>query len=147
MPPAADDEFVYIGDTGNNGGTRQNLMIYKVRKDDVMNKAEVIPEIISFRYAGQTKFNDSNRHNFDCEAFISKGDSLYLFSKNRGDFRTDVYALSKVPGDYVITASESFDTDGLVTGADYRGQDESGELVLVGYNIHGKAYYPFIYHF
>ena len=143
----SDDDFIYIGDTGNNGGTRQDLMIYKISKADILTKTEVSPGIISFRYEGQTKFNDSNRHNFDCEAMISKGDSLFLFSKNRGDFRTDVYGLPKAPGNYVTSIMGSFDSDGLVTGADYRPQGQDGELVLVGYTIHGKAFYPFILHF
>lgn len=142
-----DDDYIYIGDFGNNGGTRQNLMIYKIKKSEIHNQTEVTPEIIKFRYNGQTKFSDSNRHNFDCEAMITKGDSLYLFSKNRGDFRTDVYGLPKAPGEYVTSKMGSFDSEGLVTGADFREHDGNGELVLVGYSIHGKAVYPFILYF
>ena len=78
---------------------------------------------------------------------VSKGDSLFLFSKNRGDFRTDIYGLPKMPGEYVTSIQGSFDSEGLVTGADYRKRDSKGELVLVGYSIHGKAFYPFILHF
>lgn len=144
---ARDEDHIYIGDFGNNGGTRQNLMIYKIKKSDLKNNDQVTPEIIKFRYEGQTKFSDSNRHNFDCEAMIVKGDSLFLFSKNRGDFRTDVYGLPKVPGEYVTKKMGSFDSEGLVTGADYREHDGSGELVLVGYSLHGKALYPFILYF
>jgi len=143
----SDDDFIYIGDFGNNGGTRRNLMIYKIKKVDLLSKDEVSPEIISFRYEGQTKFNDSNRHNFDCEAMTSKGDSIFLFSKNRGDFRTDVYGLPKSPGDYVTRIMGSFDSEGLVTGADFRQHGLNDELVLVGYSVHGKALYPFILHF
>ncbi len=143
----SDDQFIYIGDFGNNGGTRQNLMIYKISKSELLSRNEVKPEITTFRYEKQTKFTDSNRHNFDCEAMISKGDSLFLFSKNRGDFRTDLYGIPKVPGNYVTTATGSFDSEGLVTGADYRNRDGNRELVLVGYSIDGKAFYPFILHF
>jgi len=144
---AADDNYIYVGDTGNNGGTRKNLMIYRILKKDVQSKDEVTAEIIKFSYAGQTKFKDSNRHNFDCEAMIVKGDSLFLFSKNRGDFRTDVYGMPKVPGDYTVSPMGSYDSDGLITGADFRINGLNGELVLVGYEIHGKAVYPFILHF
>ena len=143
----ADNEYVYIGDFGNNGGTRRNLMIYKIPKQEILAKDEVEPQVISFRYEGQTKFNDSNRHNFDCEAMISTGDSLFLFSKNRGDFRTDVYGMPNKPGEYVVSIQGSFDCEGLVTGADYRQSVSGAELVLVGYSIHGKAMYPFILYF
>jgi hypothetical protein len=144
---AADSTHIYIGDFGNNSGTRQNLMIYKIRKSALMAETNVTPEIIKFRYANQTKFNHSNRHNFDCEAMICKGDSLYLFSKNRGDFRTDLYSLSKMPGEYVTKPLASFDSEGLITGADYQETGSKGQLVLVGYSIHGKAFYPVIFHF
>lgn len=144
---ASDDKSIYVGDFGNNGGTRQNLMVYKISKDDLLQKEEVDAEIISFRYDGQTKFNDSNRHNFDCEAMICKGDSLFLFSKNRGDFRTDVYGFPKAVGEHVATKMGSFDSEGLVTGADFISKGNGGELALVGYSIHGKAFYPFILYF
>ncbi|MBK9981363.1 MAG: hypothetical protein IPP15_02885 [Saprospiraceae bacterium] len=142
-----DEDYIYIGDTGNNGGTRQNLMIYKVRKSDMMRQDEVVPEKIKFRYEGQTKFNDSNRHNFDCEAIVSVGDSLFLFTKNRGDLMTDVYGIPKIPGSYLARKLKSFDAQGLITGADYRSDHSKSELVLIGYNEKGHQYHPFLIHF
>ncbi len=144
---AADEEYLYIGDFGNNGGTRRNLMIYRVRKEDVMTKDKVVPEKIMFRYEGQTKFNDSNRHNFDCEAMVCVGDSIFLFSKNRGNFKTDLYGFSKIPGNYEARQLGSFDALGLITGADYRTDHSGGELILVGYNEKWKSYKPFLIHF
>ncbi|MEP6794153.1 MAG: hypothetical protein ABJB16_07495 [Saprospiraceae bacterium] len=142
-----DEDYIYIGDTGNNGGTRQNLMIYKLRKADVINLDEVVPEKIMFRYEGQTKFNDSNRHNFDCEAIVSVGDSLFLFTKNRGDLRTDVYGIPKIPGSYLARKLSSFNAQGLISGADYRYDHSAAELILIGYDIKGHTYNPFLIHF
>ncbi len=142
-----DEDYVYIGDTGNNGGTRHNLMIYKLRKSEVLNLDEVVPEKIMFRYEGQTNFNDSNRHNFDCEAIVSAGDSLFLFTKNRGDLRTDVYGIPKTPGSYVARKLKSFDAKGLITGADYKSDHSKSELVLIGYNVKGHTHHPFLIHF
>src|SRR5687767_14003876 len=51
-----DDDYIYIGDFGNNGGTRRNLMIYKIKKSEIHDHDEVTPEIIKFSYKGQTKF-------------------------------------------------------------------------------------------
>jgi hypothetical protein len=144
---ASDDDYVYIGDTGNNGGKRTDLRIFRIRKKDILDLDTVIAEKITFSYKDQTKFTDSNLHNFDCEAMISKGDSLFLFTKNRGDFRTNVYGMPKTPGDYVLEKTVSYDTRGLVTGADYRETLDGGELVLVGYSVHGKALYPFVVYF
>ena len=139
----SDSTFIYIGDTGNNGGTRRNLQIYKVRKTDVLEKNEAMPERITFSYEGQTKFNDSNIHNFDCEAMICVGDSLYLFSKNRGNLKTDLYSLPNTPGDYVAKHLSKFDADGLVTGAAIRNSVDGIQLALIGYSADNK-YNPFL---
>ncbi|MDQ3016731.1 MAG: hypothetical protein M3R25_08470 [Bacteroidota bacterium] len=144
---ATDENHVYIGDTGNNGGKRQNLMIYKVRKTDLETKDSITAEIIKFSYQAQTKFTDSNRHNWDCEAFVCVGDSLFLFTKNRGDLKTGVCGFPKVPGTYVATIYDTYDSHGLVTGADYRKTGSGDELVLVGYDVTGNGYHPFVIHF
>ncbi len=143
----SDDQYIYIGDTGNNGGTRQNLAIYKAKIDDVLGAGTVNAEKINFRYEGQTKFNDSNRHNFDCEAFVVVGDSIYLFSKNRGDLGTDVYVLPNSPGSYAARKLDSFNAKGLITGADYRINHGKPELALIGYSISNHVYSPFLIHF
>lgn len=142
-----DNQFVYIGDTGNNGGTRRNLVIYKISKNELLTKTHVTAQKIMFSYQGQTKFNDSNRHNFDCEALISVRDSLFLFTKNRGDHKTDVYGIPKIPGTYIVRKFASFDAKGLITGADYKDDRAGQELVLIGYNISGHVYHPFLIHF
>ncbi|MEO6130603.1 MAG: hypothetical protein ABIQ02_02055 [Saprospiraceae bacterium] len=142
-----DGEYVYIGDTGNNGGTRQNLTIYKIKKDDVIKKDHVTAEKIVYKYQDQTSFHDSNRHNFDCEALVAVGDSLYLFSKDRGDLRTNIYSVPKMPGAYQAGKLSSFDSKGLVTGADYRSGTAGPELILIGYELKNHSYHPFLVHF
>lgn len=145
---AYDDQYVYIGDTGNNGGTRRNLMVYKIKKSELRTATTVTPEVIKFSYKDQTKFNDSNKHNFDCEAFVCAGDSLYLFSKNRGDFHTNIYGFPKVAGEYVVEPLGTYNAGGLVTGADFRKKGNKSELVLVGYSVRPKKlFYPFVIHF
>lgn len=142
-----DEDYIYIGDTGNNGGTRHNLMIYKLKEADVMNLDEVVPEKIMFRYEDQTKFTDSNRHNFDCEAFVSVGDSLFLFTKNRGDLLTNVYGIPKIPGSYLARKLKSYEAKGLITGADYRSDLSGAELILIGYQVKNHTHNPFLIHF
>ncbi len=143
---ATDQDHVYIGDTGNNAGTRKNLMVYKVKKQDLLTKTEVTPEIIRYSYKDQV-FPTGKKHNWDCEAFVCIGDSLYLFTKNRGDFRTNVCAVPNTPGKYVAKVLDSFDSQGLVTGADYMLKGNKGELVLIGYTGKDKGHLPFVIHF
>lgn len=143
----SDEDFLYISDTGNNSGKRTSLRIFKVRRSELLLQDTVTAELIQFAYEDQDQYGQTKFHNFDCEAIISKGDSLYLFTKNRGDFRTNVYVLPKLPGTHIASMTGSFDTKGLVTGADFREGKSGNELALVGYSIHGKAYYPFVIYF
>ena len=132
---AADSDYIYIGDFGNNSGTRTDLRVLKISKSQFINNTDstvsVTAEVIEFSYSEQTSFISSSTHNFDCESLISKEDNLYLFTKNRGDNKTRAYKLSKEPGQYSLTTLTSYDVNGLVTGGDYNAQ--TNELVLIGY--------------
>ena len=131
----ADHDYIYIGDFGNNNGTRTDLKILKISKAQFINNPSsaisVKAESIQFSYSEQTKFISTSTHNFDCESIISKGDSLYIFTKDRGDNNTNVYKLPKSPGQYSISKIASYVVNGLITGSDYNVQ--TNELVLIGY--------------
>lgn len=144
---AMDDTYIYIGDTGNNAGNRKDLCIYRVSLDDVKKKSEVTAEKISYIYPEQKSFKGSKKHNFDCEAMVVVGDSLFLFTKNRGDQRTEVYGILKTATEHVAKLRGSFDAQGLITGADYRNKYGANELVLVGYKTAKNNYSPFLIHF
>lgn len=135
----ADENYIYLGDCGNNDGIRTNLKILKISKSQLTSQtgqtASVTAEAIEFSYSDQTSFLSSSTHNFDCETVISKGDSLYLFTKNRGDNNTKVYKLSKTPGKYSLTTLTSYAVNGLVTGGDYNAT--TNEIVLIGYSASG----------
>ena len=73
----------------------------------------------------------NNNTNFDCESIISVGDSLYIFTKDRGDLKTRVYKLPKTPGTYTLSPYLNFNCNGKITGADYN--PISKEVVLIGY--------------
>ncbi|MBC7424919.1 MAG: T9SS type A sorting domain-containing protein [Bacteroidia bacterium] len=141
----ADSNYIYIGDHGNNNGTRTNLKILKIPKSAISNSqtVHVNAEAISFSYSDQTSFVSSSNHNFDCEALISIKDSLYIFTKDHGDLKTKVYKVSKNPGQYTLTAYTAFNVNGLITSADY--QPDTKELILIGYK-NGHTY-PFLWYF
>jgi len=139
-----DDDFIYVGDFGNNDGNRSDLKIFKVAKSGITSKKKVAvnAEIIGLTFSDQLIFEENNRnHNFDCESLISFGDSLIIFTKNWADGKTRMYKLPKIPGQFKIDPLDTFDADGLVTGADYN--KDSKKLVLIGY----KDRLPFIFYF
>jgi hypothetical protein len=145
---ASDEDHIYIGDTGNNRGIRQDLMVYRVSKKDVMLKDKVTPEKFMIRYENQAQFDKSKEGNYDCEAMVIMHDSIFLFTKNRGNQRTDLYGFPDIPGYYRLKNIGSFDAKGLITGADYvYNKISGGELILVGYKTHNHEYEPFLIHF
>jgi hypothetical protein len=139
----ADSSYIYIADCGNNNGTRTNLKILRIDKTQITQAAtvHVNAQAIDFLYADQTSFASSSTHNFDCEAVVSIGSSLYLFTKDRGDLKTRCYQLAKTPGTYVLTPYTTFDTKGLITGAAYN--RTKNEITLIGYL--SSHIYPFMW--
>lgn len=135
---ADDSTYLYIGDFGNNKGKRKDLTIYKLPLDLLQSDTtSVTATKIEFHYPDQDRFDTgAYNHNFDCEAMIAVGDSLYLFSKNHVNERCRLYSLPKSAGEYEATLKAEFDTEGVITAADYDAQ--SGVLALLGYNVYQK---------
>ncbi len=129
---AGDSSFLYIGDFGNNAGRRKDLTILKISRTELALRDTVSAGLIQFYYPEQRSFAAGNAHNYDCEAMIAIGDSLYLFTKNRGNLGTDIYRLPKDPGSYPAAHLGHFNTRGLVTAADFL-PGARNTLVLLGY--------------
>ncbi|MBL7906774.1 MAG: T9SS type A sorting domain-containing protein [Bacteroidales bacterium] len=139
---AQDDMHIYIGDFGNNEGNRTDLRIYKTAKADYpqIGDGSVPVSLIEFSYGDQTSFSRENRSNdYDCEALISFNDSLFIFTKNWVNQQTRLYGMPVQPGVYTLNPVATFNTDGLITGADMIA--DGSEIVLCGY----KNYNPFIW--
>lgn len=128
-----DEQYIYVGDFGNNNGNRTNLVVYKVLKSDYLGSDTVNAEIIEFDYADQNDFTSApNNTNFDAEALISYGNDLYIFTKNWIDQRTNIYKLPKAAGKYSIEKIDEFDAKGLVTGGTFN--PLASKVVLTGYS-------------
>lgn len=141
---AQDKKHIYIGDFGNNAGTRDNQIIYKIEKKDINKKKtqKVKSKKIKFQFKDQNDFKISNRNTpFDCEAMIIFNDTLYIFTKDRSDRTTTVYKMSKKKGDYKISPLNKFNVDGLVTGADI--SPDKTKLALIGH----KYFVPILWIF
>jgi hypothetical protein len=140
---AQDENFIYIIDIGNNYGRRDELTIYKVKKDSIpaAGNARIQPEIIRYSYGDKEKNNGHfTRSPFDCEAAFALHDSLYLFTKDWENQQTKLYTCPASPGTYTLWPGATFEADGLVTGADIS-PDDSSLIILIGY----KDYVPFIW--
>jgi hypothetical protein len=137
------ENHVFIGDFGNNSGTRSNLRVLKLEKSLLLNSSIDSIEVdeINFSYPDQNNFNSSNDHNFDCEAFIYKNDSLHLFSKNRGNEFTKLYTIPSLPGNYIAHLKDSCHVEGQITGAHIQGDTLIG---LLGYRPN-SFYEPFMF--
>lgn len=133
----ADDTYIYIADVGNNNGTRTNLKIYRVLISEYHTTPNdtISAESISYSYVNQTDFTSNANTNFDAEAIIAYNDSIYIFTKNWGDMRCNVYSLPKTPGNYTSKRVDSFDPQGMITGADYNAATQ--KIMLSGYTLFG----------
>ena len=133
-----DEEYFYLGDFGNNQRVpRSELNIYRMSKSGLLsgNFAVDTTRFLFYGYEADSVVEDSYlpTTDFDCEAMVAMGDSLYLFSKQWTGMRTVCYALPKTPGTYTADSCGSYDVEGLVTGAWIH--SDSSLLVLDGYNI------------
>ena len=131
---AWDNEAIYIGDFGNNNGSRMDLKVYKLQRTSFFNpdSVETSAEIIHFAYADQTDFSSQPlQTEYDAEAMIAFGDSIYIFTKNWTGDISKVYAVPKDPGTYLVSAVDSLSFPGLVTDATL---NASGSLLLLGYD-------------
>jgi hypothetical protein len=135
---AQDNTHIYIGDFGNNDGSRRDLGIYRIPKDRLEDTA-VTPEVIDFRYADQTDYTpDPYNTRYDCEAMICYVDSIYLFTKNWISLHSHTYGLPALPGSYSVPHQGQMNGEGLVTGSAYDAKNQ--RLFLLGY----LDYIPFL---
>lgn len=141
---AQDEKHLYVGDFGNNNGTRKNQIIYTIKKKDLgkKKKQKVKVKEIKFGFANQRDFA-FRQHNtaFDCEAMVAFNGKLYLFTKNWESRATTSYQLEKQKGPQEIQPRDTFDVGALITGADI--SPDKTKLALVGY----KNYKPVLWLF
>ena len=120
------NDIIYIADTGNNEGDRENLRLYLVPYQ-TGNELMCI-DTIDFIWPDQTNFTASNFHPFDCESLLIEDNEAIFFSKNRSDLKTNIYRLDLTTE--TIVKGETIDIGGLSTDV---AKDPSGDLILLSY--------------
>lgn len=137
----SDEKYIYVGDFGNNfDGDRKDLKIIKIDKNSILrNEPEI--DTIAFSWPDQDEYDPSGFCNtdFDCEAFIAFGDSLYLFTKQWISRKTGIYSLTRESGTHIARLVAVHDSEGLITGATCLESDKL--VILCGYDGTG---YPFL---
>ena len=131
----SDNKYLFVADTGNNFGNRDNLNIIRVSKGaDFM-----VDGIIEISYSDQESFFPRPKHKYDAEAIIVIEDKIALFSKDRENLNTDLYLVNKnMNGSQILTSEVSYDVDTLITGGDF--DEDRNLLALVSYNSNGNQY-------
>lgn len=130
---AQDADYIYIGDIGNNLGSRKDLKVLKIPKTGLSSSQRVRAEVIAFRYEDQSEFRSGKNTDWDAEALIAGPDSLWVFTKQWKSQGTVVYKIPKNPGEHVAIRKAEFPVNGLITGASVL-PGQSG-IILSGYSL------------
>lgn len=134
---ANDGKYLYIGDFGNNAGTRKDLKIFKIPFEEGVLKTDSV-STIRFHYPEQKEFVPKNINNdFDAEAMIFLNGKIHVFTKEWASKGVSHYVLDPdLKEDQPAEKTESFKTHFVVTDAAYF----DGKLYLVGYTKMLKVY-------
>lgn len=134
-----DDTNLFIADTGNNYGDRKDLIIYKIKLEDLNNENAPVKQL-KISYPNQTSFmRGEQNHPYDAESLVAIEDNLYIFSKDWKDQTTIIYKFNKQDPIQKAQYITSYDIKGLVTGATFDGLNT---VTICGYNSNLT---PFIY--
>lgn len=150
---AVDSVNLYIGDFGNNWGRRKDLGIWIVPLEQIGSAAVTMVDAgyLAFDYPEQESFAPAlYRSRYDCEAMIAGVDTLYLFAKDWMTRKTLLYHLPARPGSCHAELVDSFNVQGLVTGAAWdpqrnilalSGYENFSPLVWVFYDFTGTDFF------
>jgi hypothetical protein len=125
-----DGNNFYIGDFGNNDGTRKDLEIYKIPFEKKSIKNDSV-KIISFKYSDQIEFVPKyTETDFDAEAVIYLNGNIHLFTKEWTSKSTTHYIINpEISKQQEAKKVESYKTNFIVTDASYFDK----KLYLIGY--------------
>jgi len=130
----ADEDYIFIADTGNNFGNRDNLNIIKVKTSDFSVESK-----IDISYEDQQTFLPRPKHKYDAEALFLIEDKIAVLSKDRSNLFTDLYLIDKESNSKQALESKiTYNVNSLITGGDYN--KDMSLLALVSYNSRGNQF-------
>lgn len=127
---ANDGKNFYIGDFGNNAGTRKDLLIYKIPFQNNQLISDSL-KTISFYYPEQQDFTPKNINtDFDLESMIYLNGKIHIFTKEWASKATTHYTLDPNNFDHQAAQKvETYKTGFMITDAFYHDK----KLFVVGY--------------
>lgn len=140
-----DENYIYVGEFGNNLGNRKDLTIYTIDKkqiDYTKTSQNVKVDKLEFYYPEQTSFEKKNRKNdHDLEAFFAFNGKLHLFSKEWASLKTTHFTLDpNIKEKQGAEKINTFNTQFLVTAAHISTDPETKGIYLLGYTQEGIAF-------
>ncbi|MFN8206529.1 MAG: hypothetical protein U0T82_03880 [Bacteroidales bacterium] len=136
-----DDKYLFVGDIGNNDGSRHNLCIYRVPLQNLHRDGSfgVQSEKIEFSYASQENFTYTPfKTPWDAESFLVYNDTVFVFTKDWVEEGSNVFVFPSLPGLHLALQSNTLKIEGLLTGAS--SDSKTGSVIFCGYH----EYQPFI---
>jgi len=127
-----DEEYIYIGDFGNNLGTRVDLAIHRISKEDFISFDAVEATSINFSYEDQEDFTNNGNSDWDAEAFFILNNQFVILTKQWKSFGSFAYTLPITPGIHAANRVGAIADVGLVTDVTY--DVATNRLVLMGYS-------------
>ncbi|WP_076549829.1 hypothetical protein [Maribacter ulvicola] len=142
---AQDEDYIYIGDFGNNVGIRTDLAVHRILKEAYVSSNSVSAETINFSYEDQQDFENTGNSDWDAEAFFVIDDKIVVLTKQWQSFGSVAYEFSKFPGTHVASRVGAINDVGLITDASY--DTESNRLVVIGYSSILSPFVGMVEHF
>lgn len=132
----SDSSNLYVGDFGNNLGTRKDLVVHKIPFTDSLMITKISQH--PFYYPEQVDFSPRNlNQNFDAEAMIFLNEKIHIFTKEWAAKSTTHYTIDPtISTNQAAQKIESYSTGYVVTDAAYYNQ----KLYLVGYTKNAEVY-------
>ena len=127
-----DEEYIYIGDFGNNLGTRVDLAIHRISKEDFISFDAVEATSINFSYEDQEDFTNNGNSDWDAEAFFILNNQFVILTKQWKSFGSVAYTLPITPGIHAANRVGAIADVGIVTDVTY--DVATNRLVLMGYS-------------
>lgn len=129
----SDSANVYVGEFGNNWGTRTDLKIFKINRDSLQSISE-----IKFNYREQTDFSKKPQaNNWDAESLIFRNGKLHLFTKEWQSGKTNHYMIDPENSEKQNAEKlETYDLGYLATDASYFQK----KLYIIGYTKKMEVY-------